>query len=688
MVEALVTTLHDRAAKWLSAIAVLLAVGSPASAQVIVPDNPGAADVRLTVNSTASVKAISPYVYGRNFYNGSTAAGPVTMDRLGGNRWTGYNWENNFSNAGADWFHHSDRYLSSSTTPGEAVRPSLVGAAANNRALVVTVPMAGYVAADDFGTVDETEVAPSPRWKSVVAKKSTIYPGQALSTSPDKNDGYVFTDEFVNWVESTKTPSQQVFYSLDNEPGIWGEPIPAGWQSGNPNTNPQLQPTSRIGTHPLIHPSRPTFAEMRSKTIANATAIKDVNPNAIVFGGVGYGWQDFVQLQDAPDKTTSPSHGAGPNGDWAGELHYNEWLLQQMAAEEAAQGRPLMDALDLHWYSEANGGGVRISDENSTNPSAAVIQARVQAPRSLWDPTYGYNATNPALGENSWIAQWSTQGPIRLLPRVQRDIDAFKPGTKIAITEYNYGGGQHISGGIAQADALGIFGREGVFAASMWPLAGDTQTRFAHGAFKMYLNYDGAGGQFGDTSVSASTTVIADSSVYASLDSEDPSKVIVVAINRTASAKTAAIQVTHDQRLDLAEVYQLTSASSNPVRASDVNIDLVNAFLYTMPAYSVSTLELRTLAPGDFNGDASVDAADLAALKANFGLETGAAYRQGDYDRDGDVDGADVLGWQMAAGNPGGAANSAAVPEPCGLTLTLLAFLAASRRRTPLRSGR
>ncbi len=79
-----------------------------------------------------------------------------------------------------------------------------------------------------------------------------------------------------------------------------------------------------------------------------------------------------------------------------------------------------MDVLDLHWYPEAQGGGVRITENNN---SSAVVAARVQAPRSLWDPTYGYNASNPVLGENSWITQWSTQGPIRFLPRVQRDVD-------------------------------------------------------------------------------------------------------------------------------------------------------------------------------------------------------------------------------------------------------------------------
>ena len=148
---------------------------------------------------------------------------------------------------------------------------------------------------------------------------------------------------------------------------------------------------------------------------------------------------------------------------------------------------------------------------------------------------------------------------------MQRDIDDFKPGTKIAITEYNYGGGNHISGAIAQADVLGIFGREGVFAASLWEL--DSGSSFVNAAFNMYLNYDGAGGQFGDTSIDADTSNIANSAVYASVDSSDPNRMVVVAINRTANALTTGIAVTHDRVFDHAEVYRLTGSSSQHRRS-------------------------------------------------------------------------------------------------------------------------
>ena len=631
--------------------AVLFLSSTPARA--ITPDNPGAADVRLTINSLAKpARPISPYIYGMNFFAGSSLSNPVTVDRLGGNRWTGYNWETNASNAGSDWYHQSDNFLTngqSNTAPGYAVLGSLQSAAANDRALIVTVPTAGYAAADASGqTVTEAQAAPSSRWKEVVAQKTTKYPGASLSLSPNKTDGYVFTDEFVNWVEKTKQPGQEVFYSLDNEPGLWNS------------------------THARLHPNQPTFAELRDKTIAHAAAIKNVNPNAKVFGGVGYGWQDFVQLQDAGDRVTSPAH---PGGDQSGELHFYEWLLKETAAAEAAQGRKLMDVLDLHWYPEATGGGVRIVENNN---SAAVVAARVQAPRSLWDPTYV---------ETSWISQWGTwsgspgnPGPVKLLPRVQRDIDDFNPGTRIGITEYNYGGTNHISGGIAQADALGVFGVQDVFAATFWSLHGDSQSQYAAGAFNMYLNYDGAGGSFGDESITAATTSLDQSAVYASLDSADPNRMVLVAINRTAAAKTTALEVTHDQRFDLAEVYQLTSASATPQRVADIPIELVNAFLYTMPAYSVSTIVLRSGAEGDFNLDGVVDGDDLAVWKTGYGTSSGATFRDGDNDRDGDVDGADFLAWQRAASSSVAATARTAVPEPSGIALSLMAFAMLSLR--------
>ncbi|MBV9110700.1 MAG: endoglucanase A, partial [Gemmatimonadetes bacterium] len=221
-----------------------------------------------------------------------------------------------------------------------------------------------------------------------------------------------------------------------------------------------------------------------------------------------------------------------------------------------------------------------------------MVNARLQAPRSLWDPTFT---------DGNWVED-VTGGPIRLLPRLREKIAAHYPGTKIAITEYSYGRGGDITGGIAQADVLGIFGREGVFAATLWPLAdidgawggsGAAAYAWTFGAFRMFRDYDGASGSFGDVGFTATTSDVANTSVYASVDAANPGRVVVVAINKSTSARSASIRLTHSVRLNTAQVYTLTASSSAPVRGSDIAITQPNAFVYTMPARSVTTLVLK-----------------------------------------------------------------------------------------------
>jgi pectate lyase len=80
--------------------------------------------------------------------------------------------------------------------------------------------------------------------------------------------------------------------------------------------------------------------------------------------------------------------------------------------------------------------------------------------------------------------------------------------------------------------------------------------------------------------------------------------------------------------------------------------------------------------PADFNDDAHVDSADLAAWTANFGKDELATHAQGDFDADGDADGRDFLGWQREFGF--GLPTSVGVPEPTSLLLT--AIVAAAGR--------
>ena len=211
---------------------------------------------------------------------------------------------------------------------------------------------------------------------------------------------------------------------------------------------------------------------------------------------------------------------------------------------------------------------------------AGEAAQREQAPRSLWDATYV---------ENSWIASSLNNEPIELIPLMQKKIAASDPSMKLSFTEWNYGGGSDISGTIASADTLGIYGANGVYMAMMWPVWHDES--FTYAAFDAFRNYDGKGAAFGDTSIAASTTDVPSSSVYASLESADASHLVIVAINKATTTKVAGIQISHSTVYTKASVYTITqSGGANVVAGAALASVATNAFKYTMPAQSVTVI--------------------------------------------------------------------------------------------------
>jgi Glycoside hydrolase family 44 len=623
---------------------------------VILPATPAWSQVQFTINSQQNVTAISPYIYGAN----SSAITNATNQRLGGNRWTAYNWENNDSNAGSDFNFQNDGFLSSSTTPGAAVLPAIQSAASKGQALLLTIPMNGYVSADRLGNGDvrypngNTSQAQLPQSTVLATRFVPEYPAKpggpaSFSLTPSTTDGAVYQDEFVNWVNHKTAPGQQVFYDLDNEPDLWSS------------------------THAEVHPTASTYQEIVNDSIAYATAIKAVSPNSMVFGGVNYGWQGYVQLQSAT-KDSSITNTI---------LNFQASYLKQMHAADLAAGHRLVDVLDMHWYPEAQGtNGIRIINNDT---SAATVAARVQAARSLWDPSYI---------ESSWItqdslpfqpsstpAQFKTNA-IQLLPREQSLINQYDPGMKLSISEYNYGAGNHISGGVAEADALGVYGQQGVFSANWWP-DGAANDNFTNSAFNMYLNYDGKGSKFGNNSILAATNNIASTAVYASQDAGNPNRMVVVMINRTNSAVTTNLSISNSQSLSLADAYQLAGSSAtishvvfNPASPQWQWLG-TNSLSYNLPALSVTTLALVKPQLGDFNLDGLVNNADLQAMldaeknlpayEAAHNLTDANVLLLGDFNSDGAVNSADIGLMINALSKATGTVQG--VPEPASLRL-------------------
>jgi len=182
--------------------------------------------VNLNVNTNAQRKAISPLIYGTN---DNYLHAP--SKRLGGNRITNYNWENNASNAGRDWYHESDNYVpwqqgvpeNLFDSAGSAVKSFHQASLAQKAYSLITLPMAKYVTRDKNGAVSAAQAAPSNRWLSVLNRKPVS--AGPLSISPNKNDDHVYTDEEINFLihhfGKSNTPTGVRDYALDNEPGLW-----------------------------------------------------------------------------------------------------------------------------------------------------------------------------------------------------------------------------------------------------------------------------------------------------------------------------------------------------------------------------------------------------------------------------------------------------------------------------------
>ncbi len=518
-------------------------IGTP-----IEPGDPGTADVTFTIRTDMDVHGISALIYG---WNGSDAIATdgQTVVRAGGNRWTAYNWENNASNAGADYMFQNDNYLDKSTAPGHALVGTLDPAKAHGAAALITVPIVDYVSADTSPGGDVRNSGTDYLMTRFKQNKPTK--GSAFSLTPDATDGTVYQDEFVNWVKSNYG-SQQVIFSLDNEPDLWSS------------------------THAEVHPMPVTYAELVMRNTQYAAAVKSVWPTAEVAGFVSYGWNGYVNLQESGTSSDVKTYG-----------QFIPYYLDQMKAADQAAGQRLVDYLDLHWYPEtyvsdnyqAGQAQTRITDQ--ADPSAAIQAARLQAPRSLWDPTYD---------ENNWISQ-GLKGPIQLIPRLKQWIADHYPGTKLSFSEYTFGGGHDISGGVAQADVLGIFGREGVDMATAWNWPDSMMGNvYEIAGLQVFRNYDGQGAAFGDTSIHGATSDDAASSVYASVDSGNVDHVVIVAINKKTTMATAGIKLAHPTQFHTAAVYTLTSAGAALMAAPAITAVATNAFSYPMPAMSVSVI--------------------------------------------------------------------------------------------------
>src|SRR5207237_252702 len=271
-------------------------------------------------------------------------------------------------------------------------------------------------------------------------------------------------------------------------------------------------------------------------------------------------------------------------------LNAEAWLLDQLRQHDAGTGQRLLDYFTLHFYPQ----GGQFSDDVSTN----MELLRNRSTRSLWDPNYV---------DESWINTTGINGgKVNLINLMKNWVNAYYPGTKIGITEYNWGAEGNMNGATTQADIWGIFGREGLDLANRWttPATGSP----AYLAMKLFRNYDGNKSTFGDQSVAATVANPDQVSAFSALRSSDGALTVVV-VNKNLfdpanpSATTqVTINLSNIAGAGVAQAWQLaaispsdqTSASTTPL--SDI-VFSGNTFTVTVPQESVELFVLRPASP-------------------------------------------------------------------------------------------
>jgi hypothetical protein len=415
---------------------------------------------RFQIDCRAEGHPISPLIYGIATYFGDPGEQQwrlgATARRWGGNHSSRYNPDLHAWNLDRDWYFRN--------VPVRSAESFLEENRSHGLASALTVPILGWVAKDV---------------KSYSFPVSVFGPQQAVAFDlPDAGNGVRPDGSFVpspppsatsvacspecieRWIGRIRAAKEAGgagvdLYILDNEPMIWHS------------------------THRDVHPEPAGYDELLERTIAYGTAIRKADPTALIAGPAECCWLNlwFSAKDVAASVWLRPDR----------LRHFNvpllPWYLRKLREHEARTGVHILDVVDVHFYPVPDVGP---PTGGATDPATAAL--RIRTTRSLWDPEYV---------DESWIDE-----PMQLLPQLRRWIAENYPGRRISIGEWNFGAEDHISGGLAVAEALGRFGLEGIYSAFYWTYPLDRSP--AYWAFRAYRNFDGNGGRFLDRSVPTS----------------------------------------------------------------------------------------------------------------------------------------------------------------------------------------
>lgn len=508
--------------------------GSAAAQSVSVPT--------LAVDPTVARSPISPQIYGIANYGldaGFAQEIQVPNVRWGGDGTTRYNWMVDSSNSGFDWYFVGGN---GETTPVAGAGPDLMVKTYSPASALITIPIIPYVnksaawscsfLVSVYGPQQSTDPYLHPNGDSC---------GNSLTTT-----GAQLTDTniYANHIGNTTSLQQQWVAHLVSTFGAASSGGVAFYQLDN-------EPYGWGNTHRDVMPNGATYPTILQLGQQYAAAVKQADSSALVLGPSDFTLGGWIG---------TPSQQGG--------LYAGQYYLQQMAAYEQQHGQRILDYFDEHYYF------------NTSTPAAQLASTR-----TLWDPTYN---------GGTWVEQYYFDGPMQLIPRFKSWISTYYPGTRLSISEYSIDSGQKsIVDAIAQMDVLGIYGRQQLDFANMWSPPAPTDP-IAY-AFRMFRNYDGNGHQFGDTSISATSSDQGSLSIYGAQRSSDDVITLLV-INKTTAAISTSIQFADVYLPNSAQVYTYSAANLQAI-VPVANVAFASGSLaYSFPAYSAVLFVVQPVA--------------------------------------------------------------------------------------------
>ena len=557
--------------------------------------------ISISVNAQANQNPISPLIYGVAFASSNELKDlNFTLNRSGGNSETRYNWQLNAHNHAADWYYES--IDDGSATPAATADDFVANSRNGGAQALITIPMIGWLpilgpsrgklasySIAKYGPQTGNDSSWMPDAGNGIGTNITTHIGWLITTNGPINptNGLIVTSGLNSGFSTTNNPNDANFLTNSAFQQAYVQHLTNRWGSStNGGVRFYIMDNEHsiwFGTHQDVHPVGPTMQEIRDKIFDYASMVKSNDPNALVcapeeFGWSGYFFSGYDQQWSGqhgwPSVSTYPDRTA--NGGW----DYMPWLLYQIHQHDLGTGKRLLDYFTLHCYPQGGESG------NDVSPSMELL--RNESTRQFWDTNYV---------DQSWISSQPTNTILMLIPRMKNWVAAEYPGTKIGITEYNWGAEPYINGATAQADILGIFGREGLDLATRWTTPDPSTPTYL--AMKMYRNYDGNKSTFGDTSILTVVPNPDNLSAFGAVRTSDGAMTFMVINKDLNNATPITTSITNFNAIGTIQRWQLTSADiinqlANITLTNKVLSDVVpsqSITLYVLPAVSAFNLQ-------------------------------------------------------------------------------------------------